>query len=105
MPQTVNGIGTHYWGKKNVSSYQGQCRSCKHIASLTSYDTRLYVVVLFIPIIPLGRKRIIDQCGRCTRHYAIAHKEWQVANQRSAATLASYRKSPADLKVAGGASR
>ena len=63
MPATVNGIGTHYYGKRNRSSRTGVCRACGNKAALESYYTRLWVVVLFIPVIPLGRKRIIDQCG------------------------------------------
>ena len=73
MPSTVNGIGTHYWGKKNLYTYQGQCQACKRITSLSCYDTNLFFVVVFIPIIPLGRKRIIDHCSACTRHYAMAY--------------------------------
>src|SRR4051812_3992651 len=68
MPQIVNGCGTWYYGKKNLQSYEGRCRACSRIATLTSYDTRLYVVFVMIPIIPLGKKRIIEQCGACTRH-------------------------------------
>ena len=60
---TVNGIGTHYYGKRNRSTRTGVCRACGNKAALESYDTRLWVVVLFIPVIPLGRKRIINQCG------------------------------------------
>jgi tetratricopeptide (TPR) repeat protein len=100
MPSTVNGVGTHYYGKKNLYSYQGQCQSCRRITSLTCYDTRLFVVVVFIPIIPLGRKRIIDHCGACTRHYAMAYKEWEVASQRAQTTLDSYRAAPTDSQLA-----
>ena len=59
MPQVVNGCGTWYYGKKNLQQYQGVCRACGALTTLSSYDTRLYAVVFFIPLIPLARKRII----------------------------------------------
>ena len=62
MPTTVNGIGTHYYGKKNRSVRTAACRSCGRVGNLESYDTRLWFVIVFIPIIPLGRKRVIDTC-------------------------------------------
>lgn len=68
MPTTINGIGTHYYGKKNKSRRQGVCEKCHREAVLDSYDTRLFFVVVFIPVIPLGRKRIIDYCPSCTHH-------------------------------------
>ena len=71
MPTTVNGVGTHYYGHGNAIARQGHCSSCKRYATLTSYDTRLFVVVLFIPIIPLGKKRIVDSCSSCRRHFAV----------------------------------
>ena len=70
MPSTVNGIGTGYWGKKNRHSYQGQCRGCNRQTTLTCYDTTYCFVVLFLPVIPLGKKRILDYCAACSRHYA-----------------------------------
>lgn len=81
MPTTVNGIGTHYYGKRNRSVRRGQCRSCGHVGDLASYDTRLWFVVIFIPIIPLGRKRIIDDCPSCRRHYAAKADEFAIASQ------------------------
>jgi tetratricopeptide (TPR) repeat protein len=70
MPTTYNGIGTHYYGKKNRTVRTAACHSCNRVGPLASYDTRLWFVIVFIPVIPLKRKRIIDQCPSCTRHYA-----------------------------------
>ena len=65
MPYTVNGIGTHYYGKKNHSNRTAACKSCGKVGVLESYETRLWFVMVFIPVIPLGRKRITDKCPRC----------------------------------------
>ena len=81
MPTTVNGIGTHYYGKRNHTKRQGTCRACGRTAELESYDTRLYFVVIFIPIIPLGRKRIIDQCPACQRHFVADQDQYMMGRQ------------------------
>ncbi|MFT3686854.1 MAG: hypothetical protein QM783_18360 [Phycisphaerales bacterium] len=77
MPLTVNSIGTRYSGSTNVSVRRDRCQHCGRVADLSSYDTRLYFVVLFLPIIPLARKRIINQCSACTKHYAMPIEQWE----------------------------
>lgn len=81
MPTTVNGIGTHYYGRKNRSVRDGICQACNRRGQLESYDTRLYFVVVFIPVIPLGRKRILDECPACRRHWAASADQWAVSGQ------------------------
>ena len=95
MPSTVNGIGTHYYGKKNRSVRQGVCNACHRQVQLESYDTRLFFVFVFIPIIPLGRKRIMDLCPVCQRHYAAKLDDWSAARQLEISSAKErYRSSP-----------
>ena len=65
MPQTVNGVGTHYYGRKDASNRIGTCGHCHAHGQLNSYTTRLWFVIVFIPIIPLKRVRVLDECLRC----------------------------------------
>lgn len=83
MPTTYNGIGTHYYGKRNLYQIQGVCESCNREAVLSSYDTTLYFVFLLIPLIPLGKKRILDECPHCTRHRAMGLEEWETLKQKA----------------------
>src|SRR5437667_6348011 len=77
MPSTVNGIGTWYYGKDNLVTRNDRCEFCGNYGELKSYDTTLYFVVLFIPLIPLRRKRILDECPVCRRHRAVKLSEWE----------------------------
>ena len=77
MPTVVNGIGTWYYGKRNLTTRHGVCDSCAKAGHLASYDTTLYIVVVFIPVIPLGTKRIIDSCPSCKQHRIMSLKEWE----------------------------
>src|SRR5438552_3467829 len=83
MPSTVNGIGTWYWGKTNILTRNDRCEFCGQYRQLTSYDTTLYFVVLFLPVIPLGRKHIIDECPGCRRHRAASLKKWEAQKTKS----------------------
>lgn len=77
MPYTLNGIGSWYYGKKNEHTHQGICEFCGKSTQLNSYDTTKFFVFIFIPIIPLGEKRVIDQCSCCKRHRVVSLKEWE----------------------------
>lgn len=95
MPSTINGIGTHYYGKKNVESRSSVCQSCRREGLLSSYDTRLWFVILFVPIIPMGRKRIIDYCPACSRHFVMDLDKWEAAKQLEiSGALDRYRSNP-----------
>jgi len=100
MPSTINGIGTWYWGKRNHHRIMGTCESCGAYVELSSFDTTLYFVVLFVPIIPLGRKRVIRQCPRCTRHRSMSLREWEEAKRKAAGDVAAKLRDGADFPAA-----
>ncbi|HMP79614.1 MAG TPA: hypothetical protein PKD54_09195, partial [Pirellulaceae bacterium] len=77
MPTTVNGIGTHYYGKRHLRKELGVCGNCHEQHQLENYETTLFIVILYIPIIPLGRKQIVGCCPSCTYHRAVSMQEWQ----------------------------
>ena len=77
MPTTINGIGTQYYGQKNLTKEIGTCEYCNASAELSSYETGHYFVILFIPIIPLGRKQILDECPYCSRHRVVSVEQWE----------------------------
>ena len=98
MPSTINGVGTHYYGKKNIERSAGVCEKCHNRGQLESYETRTWFCVIFIPIIPLGKKQILDYCPSCTTHRVMAFNQWQLvknqAIQESAASFQADQDSP-----------
>jgi tetratricopeptide (TPR) repeat protein len=61
----------------------------------------LFVVVVFIPIWSLGRKRIIDQCPKCTAHYVLSAREWEAAGQQNLSdALAMFAGNPTPVAAA-----
>jgi tetratricopeptide (TPR) repeat protein len=98
MPSTVNGIGTRYYGRKNLQKSPGVCEGCHQAGELETYESRLWFVVFFVPIIPLGKKQVLDSCPKCRRHRVIPLGEWQKirdeAIQQSAGQLEEQRDDP-----------
>jgi tetratricopeptide (TPR) repeat protein len=87
MPSVHNGIGTWYYGKRRIHGYKGTCSFCQRVGDLQSYDTTLYFVVFFVPIIPLSHKRVLEQCPHCSRHRVMKLKDWEAAKARDVAKL------------------
>lgn len=97
MPATVNGIGTWYWGRRNVLVRKADCGLCGAFGDLTSYDTTLFFVVVFVPVIPLGQKRILDQCPNCRKHRVMTLPKYQEAREKSVAeAVDAARAAPSD---------
>ena len=48
---------------------------------MTDYETGYYVVLIFVPVIPLGRKQIIGECPRCRRHRVMPLAEWEMIRE------------------------
>lgn len=87
MPYRINGFGTGYYGKANIHRIQGQCDSCKRIETLESYDTQLFITALYVPVIPIGGKRILDSCPSCTTHRAMPLAHWNRSKEEQKAEL------------------
>jgi tetratricopeptide (TPR) repeat protein len=97
MPFTFNGIGTRYAGRSNLSVAQGSCPSCGRFVRLSSYDTRECFCVLFIPLIPLRKFRILHDCPICRRHRRIPLDQFQQELSTQIEPLRQeVRRSPGD---------
>jgi tetratricopeptide (TPR) repeat protein len=100
MPTVVNGIGTWYYGKRRSHTRKGTCEFCGNLTTLTSYDTTLFFVVFFIPVIPLSRKRILEQCAACQQHRVLSLAQWEEGKTNDGvAILERVRNAPNDREA------
>ena len=83
MPYTVNGIGTTYFGSWNRQAHDNVCEFCQRRGKLVSYETWHCICVLFVPIIPLGKKQILNYCPSCTQHRVVSYREWTKLREKS----------------------
>jgi len=101
MPYLVNGSGTHYYGKQNVVKRHDVCEQCGSEVEIISYDTTLYFVLFMIPILPLGKKRVIDYCSACTRHKIFKLKDWEKLKAEVLEKgVSEFKKKPDDQDTA-----
>jgi hypothetical protein len=77
MPARINGIGTAYIGRRDLQVQHGVCESCQQPVELSSYETRLWFTVVFVPVIPLTRQQILNYCSRCTQHRVMPIDKWR----------------------------
>ncbi len=96
MPTVHNGIGTWYYGKQRIHRHKSTCPFCNRMGELESFDTTLYFVVLMIPLIPLSRKRIFEQCPTCKKHRVLSLKKWQAQKDKA---LAEVLEKPDDREM------
>ncbi|WP_372719728.1 tetratricopeptide repeat protein [Novipirellula sp.] len=95
MPTTINGIGTQYYGKKNPRIYHDRCDSCGAHCQMTDYETGYYFVVLFIPLIPMGKKQILGDCSNCRRHRVMPLHQWNQLREEAIDTgMAKLAEAP-----------
>jgi tetratricopeptide (TPR) repeat protein len=70
------------------------------MGELESFDTTLFFVCLFVPLIPLGKKRILEQCPYCRKHRLLPLKKWEESKKRDTADLLQrLHASPDDKSV------
>ncbi|MEZ6049254.1 MAG: hypothetical protein R3C11_27485 [Planctomycetaceae bacterium] len=101
MPFTINGIGTTFSGRKNTFKYQGTCEFCGQQTMLTDYETLHCICVLFVPLIPLGRKRVIGECSLCNRSRVSKLKDWEAAVETTLTEkMRTMRENPQNLDAA-----
>ncbi|HJZ90775.1 MAG TPA: hypothetical protein VKE40_07860 [Gemmataceae bacterium] len=100
MPTIINGCGTWYCGKRRIHRVKMACPNCGALAELESYDTTLFFVVFMIPVIPLGQKRILQNCPVCQRHRVVKLKDWEAGKaQAFNAVLEKLQANPDDRET------
>jgi len=97
VPATINGIGTHYYGAGNRSARVDTCKQCGRSATLSSYDTREWFCIVFIPIIPMRKFRILNDCSSCRKHYRLSQDEFaKKLAEQTAPIKHAIRSTPSD---------
>ncbi|HEV3456113.1 MAG TPA: tetratricopeptide repeat protein [Thermoanaerobaculia bacterium] len=110
MPLTINGFGTHYYGRRNRSEIHGTCEWCRRSRRLRFFDTTECICALYIPLVPLRRLRISRYCAWCRRHVRQPLAEFRAAADAELAPLRSAvdagpRSAAARLRLAQGLAR
>lgn len=89
--------GTKYYGKANVFKRYDHCGNCGNMGWLSSYDAAYFFTLYYIPLIPLGRKRIIDSCPVCNMHRELGLGKYKRLHKKEVSkAMADMELSPDD---------
>ena len=70
-------LGPGYHRQTKTSTLLAACKSCGVRSELVSYDAWRTFDILFLPVLPLGRVRVIDACPRCGFAEHLGQAQWQ----------------------------
>lgn len=94
------------WGsanlaRQNVTRVRARCEHCGRPGVLVNYDTTRYGTLYFIPLIPMGSKHIIDECGACKHGWQMSLANWEklVAEELNPA-ITDYLNAPSSPELA-----
>ena len=96
----ILGVGINYYGRKNEKKHPGVCMICQNFTGFKSYNTLQYFAILFLPIIPLGEKQVLDDCPICGIHKVISKKKWEKQKTENINTAyEKWNKDPDDIET------
>ena len=77
-------FGSRNYYKHDSSFITDYCPSCNRYGYLHSYTTVRCGHVYWVPVLPMGRKRIINQCSYCKEGLEIGLSDWKNVEELSA---------------------
>jgi len=89
-------FGVKTFGKDHAQSRYGNCGQCGAFGKLQSYDTSKYFHVYWVPLVPLGRKRVIDSCPSCKMHRETGVRQYRKIRRESLANALEEMKNDPD---------
>ncbi|MFM9116760.1 MAG: hypothetical protein ACKOU6_11440, partial [Planctomycetota bacterium] len=100
MLNNLNLLGTNNLGKRDLHEKQAICGKCGQLATLQQYETSTWFFFL-LPVLPLGKRQILDYCSSCSAHKSIQWQEWQEYRHRQMRmAVTTYAQKPDDPSAA-----
>ncbi|MFC1462525.1 tetratricopeptide repeat protein [Verrucomicrobiota bacterium] len=94
-------FGVAHYGKGNRVDRHDNCEHCGVFGRLSSYDAGAFFTIYWIPLLPLGRKRVIDSCPSCKKRREIGLGKYQkMKKQELGEAVANMKSRPDDADKA-----
>ncbi|MBN1421516.1 MAG: hypothetical protein JXP34_22275 [Planctomycetes bacterium] len=88
-------------GRANVETHASFCTRCGFFGGLLRYETRRWLAFLGIPILPLAKVKVIDECPQCGRRDTMPLEEWSRREKRAIERgMAEVLRHPDDAEAA-----
>ena len=89
-------FGSRNYGRSNVLSSYSTCGNCGVFGKLSSFDTSCMGHIYWIPLIPLGRRRITDMCPLCKTGRQMGLREYNNMKSKALSHAVTSMKSEPD---------
>ena len=94
-------FGTRNYYKHDSVHHFDICEDCGHAGHLHSYSAVHFFHIYWIPLIPIGRKRVLDHCPVCDAAREVALQQWQhLRDVELPIALDAARSTNSDAEVA-----
>ena len=75
--------GVKNYGKGNAFVRNGGCGNCGRHGRLSSYDSASFFTIFWLPLIPLGNKRIMDACPSCKMYKELGLRKYNKIRKKA----------------------
>jgi len=76
-------LGVGYRLRQNRSSRHAACPRCGAVGELASFGALRTFDVFFLPVLPLGRARVVDLCPRCGHSENLGLAQWTALREQA----------------------
>lgn len=93
--------GWGYYNRRDHSLVRTGCQSCGHQGYHKSYTSSRFISLYFVPIIPIGRQKIVSECPNCKEALGMSFSKWNKLNKKDLPNaLSTYEASPTNVEAA-----
>jgi len=93
--------GWSHFNRREHSLVRDTCRSCGRPGYLRSYTSSKFFTLYFIPVIPLGREKIVQECPHCKQAFGMSVRKWRgLTRDTLPKAVAAYEAAPGDAEAA-----
>lgn len=71
----LNGSGVSPWGRRDGYYTLEYCHSCDRWGYMRNFNTRNYFKILYFPVIPLKKRRVVGECPHCRAYTYFSPKD------------------------------
>ncbi len=95
--------GWGHFNRRDHSLVRDTCRSCGRAGYLRSYTSSRFFTLYFIPFIPLGRHKILQECPHCKQAFGMSVRKWRkLGRTEGPRALAEYEAGPTNPEAVRG---
>ncbi len=93
--------GWGHFNRRQHSLIRSGCDSCGHRGYKRSFTSSRFISLYFIPIIPIGKQKIVSECPNCKNALGLSYGKWKKLKKCDLAdAISNYSSNPTDTEAA-----